>query len=99
MIIGLTGPIGAGKSTVAGILKEQGAVIIDADRLGHQVIAESEPLRRRLAQAFGGDIFRRDGRLDRRRLAARAFAGPESKAQLDAILAFKSEFHDLIITG
>jgi len=47
MIIGLTGPIGAGKSTVAGILKEQGAVIIDADRLGHQVIAESEPLRRR----------------------------------------------------
>ena len=86
MIIGLTGPIGSGKSTVAHILKEQGALIIDADKLGHQVIAQSAPLRRRLAKAFGQDIFYRDGRLNRRRLATRAFAGPETKAQLDALV-------------
>ena len=84
--IGLTGGIGAGKSTVAGLLAARGAEIIDADVIAREVVAPGEPLVDTLAEAFGSDIVAADGGLDRARLAAVAFADPESTARLGALM-------------
>ena len=84
--IGLTGGIGAGKSTVAGLLAAHGAEIIDADVIAREVVAPGEPLVDTLAEAFGRDIVSADGGLDRARLAAVAFADPESTARLGALM-------------
>jgi dephospho-CoA kinase len=85
MLIGLTGQIGAGKSAVAAILAEHGAVVVDADRIGREVVDNSQSLRLRLAREFGKDILTPTGRLRRKRLAELAFAGPGSKARLDCL--------------
>ena len=69
MVIGLTGLIGAGKSEAARVLKSLGAVVVDADKIGHQVLRESVQLRTRLAKAFGREILDRNGRVLRKRLA------------------------------
>lgn len=84
--IGLTGGIGAGKSTVAGLLADRGAEIIDADAIAREVVAPGEPLLDVLAEAFGDDIIAADGGLDRAALAAVAFADPESTARLGALM-------------
>lgn len=84
--IGLTGGIGAGKSTVARLLADRGAEIIDADVIAREVVAPGEPLLEALAEAFGAEIIDPDGRLDRARLAAAAFADAESTARLDALM-------------
>ena len=63
--IGLTGPIGCGKSTVAGWLGEAGAVVIDADRVARQVTEPGTPALDRIAATFGRTVLHDDGSLDR----------------------------------
>lgn len=84
--IGLTGGIGAGKSTVSEILAACGAVIIDADKIAREVVAPGEPLLDELVQRFGKEVIAADGGLDRAQLAAAAFADEESTAALNALM-------------
>jgi dephospho-CoA kinase len=83
--IGLTGPIGCGKSTVAGWLGEDGATVIDADRLAREVVEPDQPAFAAIIEAFGSEIVAEDGRLDRGALARRVFADPNARARLEAI--------------
>ena len=83
--IGLTGGIGSGKSTVAEMLAARGAVVIDADEVARAVVEPGEPAFDRLVEHFGHEIVGPDGRLDRARLAAVAFATAEGTAALNAI--------------
>ncbi len=85
MIIGLTGSMAAGKSTVSDMLKKLGFFIIDADRTAHDVI-EAPEIKKRLAAVFGEDILTADGRTDRRILAEKAFVSPEKTKELNAIV-------------
>ncbi|WP_280235281.1 dephospho-CoA kinase [Nocardia cyriacigeorgica] len=83
--IGLTGGMGAGKSTVARILAERGAVVIDADAIAREVVAPGTEGLAALVEAFGADILAADGSLDRPALAAKAFGDDEARARLNAI--------------
>lgn len=85
-VIGLTGGIGAGKSTVAGLLAGMGAVVIDADRVGHEIYLPGTEGFRRVVDAFGPDVVAPDGTIDRRRLGARVFAAPSELARLNALV-------------
>ncbi|MCZ2814656.1 dephospho-CoA kinase [Modestobacter sp. VKM Ac-2984] len=84
--IGLTGGIGSGKSTVAALLAERGAVVVDADRLAREVVAPGTPGLAAIAEEFGPDVLAGDGALDRAALAAVVFADPAARARLDAIV-------------
>ena len=84
-MIGLTGGIGSGKSTVAGLLVERGALVVDADLIARQVVEPGSPVLAQLVERFGADIVDSEGRLDRARLADRAFVDEESKLALEAI--------------
>jgi len=86
MLIGLTGLIGSGKSTAAQIFKTMGAAIVDADRIGKDVINANPPLIKKLQKTFGDQIVRKDGRLNRRRLAAAAFVDESSRAKLNKLV-------------
>ena len=83
-IIGITGAIGSGKSTVAAIMARRGAAVIDADAIGHEVLREDGQIRR-LTDAFGEEIRDDAGEIDRVRLAARVFGNPDAVARLNAI--------------
>lgn len=83
--IGLTGPTGAGKSTVAAHFAAAGIPIVDADKAARQVTAPGSPTLAVLADAFGEDVLSADGILDRAVLAARAFSTPENTEKLNAI--------------
>lgn len=84
-MIGLTGGIGSGKSTVAALLAARGAVVIDADLIARQVVEPGSPVLAQLAERFGPDIIGPDGRLDRARLAEKAFVSEETRKELEAI--------------
>lgn len=84
-MIGLTGGIGTGKSTVAGILRELGAEVIDADEGARAVVEPGTPGLARVVAAFGQEVLA-DGHLDRPRLARRVFEDPEALARLNAIV-------------
>lgn len=83
--IGLTGPTGAGKSTVAAYLADHGIPTVNADAAAREVTAVGAPTLPLLADAFGQDILLADGSLDRKKLAARAFADKAATAKLNAI--------------
>jgi dephospho-CoA kinase len=85
-VIGLTGGIGSGKSTVAAMLAELGADVIDADKIGHEIYRPGTEGFRRVVDAFGADVVATDGTIDRRRLGARVFADPASLARLNALV-------------
>src|SRR4051794_21132552 len=85
VMVGLTGGIGAGKSTVAALFTHRGAVVVDADAIARQVVEPGSPVLERLAERFGADVIGADGRLDRARLAERAFASPDAKRDLESI--------------
>lgn len=85
-IIGLTGGIGSGKSTVLAGLVALGAEGIDADRVAHEVMAPNGPAYERIVQEFGRDILAADGRIDRARLGRLVFAEPAALARLEAIV-------------
>ncbi len=82
--IGLTGGIGSGKSTVAGFLAEQGAVIVQLDKLGHEVLKQKD-IRERLVEEFGRDILTAHGDIDRAKLGGIVFNNPEALARLNRI--------------
>lgn len=84
-LIGLTGGIGSGKSTVAQLLVEQGWALVDADRIARDIVEPGQPALAELAEAFGEDILRADGSLDRGLLASRAFASREKTDLLNSI--------------
>jgi dephospho-CoA kinase len=84
--IGLTGPIGCGKSTVAGWLADRGAVVIDADEVAREVSAPGEPAHDAVIAAFGDGVRLDGGRLDRAALARVVFADPEALRRLEAIV-------------
>jgi dephospho-CoA kinase len=84
--IGITGPIGCGKSTVAGWLAELGAVVIDADTTAREVTDPGTPGLAAVAAEFGTEVMRADGSLDREALARVVFADPAALARLEAIV-------------
>lgn len=84
-IIGLTGPTGAGKGEAAALLQKAGVPVVDTDGLAREVTAPGHPCLSELAAAFSPAILREDGSLDRRALAAVAFATAEGAATLNAI--------------
>lgn len=86
LLVGLTGGIGSGKSTVARLLDRRGAVVIDADQLAREAIAAGTDGFDLVVAAFGRDVVRPDGELDRPALAAQIFADPGRKAALEAIV-------------
>lgn len=85
MIIGLTGGIGSGKSTVSKILKKYGFIIIDSDKLSRETVKKRSSALGKLTKAFGTDILTKDGRLNRRALAAKAFSDDKAYKKLVAI--------------
>ncbi|MDK6807560.1 dephospho-CoA kinase [Corynebacterium aurimucosum] len=84
-LIGLTGGIGSGKSTVAQLLVRHGWELVDADQIARDIVEPGQPALTELAQAFGEDILQEDGSLDRRLLASRAFSSREKTAVLNSI--------------
>jgi len=84
-VIGLTGGIGSGKSTVSVFLKEQGYLILDADQIAHDITKKGSPVLAQIADAFGADMLDADGNLQRKKLAAVAFSTPENKKLLESL--------------
>jgi dephospho-CoA kinase len=85
-VIGLTGGIASGKSTVARMLAALGAEIIDADRLAHEVVEPGGPAYASVVADFGPEIVGADGRLDRERLAALVFSDPKRRKRLESLI-------------
>ncbi|MCS5479926.1 dephospho-CoA kinase [Corynebacterium sp. YIM 101645] len=83
--VGLTGGIGSGKSTVTGLLLARGIPVVDADQIARDIVEPGQPALQELAEAFGPDIIRADGSLDRAGLAAKAFVDAEHTALLNSI--------------
>lgn len=84
-IIGLTGGIASGKSTVARILEEKGAQVIDADQLARDVVVPGTEAHAAIVREFGRDILCPDGAIDRGKLGAIVFADPAARRRLEAI--------------
>ena len=94
LLVGLTGGIGAGKSTVSDLLAARGAVIVDADVVARSVVEPGQPALAKLVERFGAGILDTGGRLDRAALAKLAFVDDESRRDLEAIThpAINDEF-------
>jgi len=84
--IGLTGGIGSGKSAASAILRELGATVVDADKVGHEVYVPGRPAWQEIVDAFGRDVVAADGTIDRRKLGARVFADAALLKTLNAIV-------------
>ena len=84
--VGLTGGIGAGKSEVSRRLAAQGAVVIDADAVAREVVAPGTPGLAEVTAAFGPEVLRPDGSLDRTRLGEVVFADAAARGKLNAIV-------------
>jgi dephospho-CoA kinase len=84
-LVGLTGGIGSGKSTVAAMLRARGSTVVDADEVARAVVEPGEPALAALVERFGSGILDADGRLDRPALAAIAFADDEGRKALGEI--------------
>ena len=84
-IIGLTGGIACGKSTVSAELRKRGAAIIDADALAHELSQPHQPIYSAYVERFGREIVTADGTLDRAAIARRVFADPAVRAEVEAI--------------
>ena len=94
LLVGLTGGIGSGKSTVAELLEARGAYIVDADAVARSVVEPGSPALKELVARFGPGILDADGRLDRPALGKLAFADEEARKDLEAIThpAINQEF-------
>lgn len=86
LLIGLTGGIGSGKSTVASMLEERGAVIVDADGFAHEAVRAGTDGFLRVIERFGDTVRAADGELDRAALASIVFNEPQALADLEAIV-------------
>ncbi|MCK4852300.1 MAG: dephospho-CoA kinase [Candidatus Omnitrophica bacterium] len=90
IIIGITGGLAAGKTTVAGMLAEKGALKIDADRIGHQILEENKAVRRMIIDSLGKGILS-GGDIDRRKLRKKVFSDRKSLEKIERLL------HPLIV--
>lgn len=86
IVIGLTGNIGTGKSTVLELLRQYGARIIDADRVAHEVMSPGGAAYERVVKTFGREILQEDGSIDRKRLGEIVFANPDKLSLLEQIV-------------
>jgi len=86
LVIGLTGGIASGKSTVARLLAERGAVVVDADKLGHRAYQRDRPAFAQVVAAFGPDVVGADGEIDRRALGAKVFGDANAMRRLTDIV-------------
>ncbi|MDY0003322.1 MAG: dephospho-CoA kinase [Polyangia bacterium] len=84
-VIGLTGGIASGKSTVARLLRTRGAVVVDADQLAREVLAPGTAGLAEVLETFGPEVLGPDGRLDRARLGRMVFGDSEARRRLEAI--------------
>ena len=85
-VVGLTGGIGSGKSTVADIFASFGVAVVDADAIAHELTGAGGAAMPEIRTAFGASVVRADGGLDRSAMRQRIFSDPESKSRLEAIL-------------
>jgi len=86
VLIGLTGGIGSGKSTVSARLAERGGVVVDADAIVRELQSPGQPVLARMVEGFGAEILHADGTLDRQAVADRVFSDPAALAALNAIV-------------
>lgn len=86
MIVGLTGGIATGKTTVAAMLRKAGARIIDADRISHKVVAPGKPAWKQILAVFGKQVLQADNTIDRKRLGAVVFNDSGLRRQLENII-------------
>ncbi len=84
-IIGLTGNIACGKSTVRGMIAEHGAATLDADALVHDLYMPGDPVYRAVVEAFGAEILGMDAEIDRRALGRKVFGDPAALARLEGL--------------
>jgi dephospho-CoA kinase len=85
VVIGLTGPIASGKNTAAKIFSRRGALVIDADKIGHQVIAPQTKAWHEIVKVFGSKVLNRGGVINRRKLAKIVFSDPVALRKLNSI--------------
>jgi dephospho-CoA kinase len=86
MRVGLTGGIASGKSTVAALLREHGAVVVDSDRLAREAVARGTPGLAAVAEAFGPEVLTPDGELDRPAVARLVFSDEAARRRLEGIV-------------
>jgi dephospho-CoA kinase len=86
IVLGITGGLGTGKSTVAKLFGRSGAAVLDADEITHELMRPGRVAWRRIVQRFGRDVIGPDRALDRRKLSARVFRDPKARRQLEAIV-------------
>jgi len=86
LIVGLTGGIASGKTTVSKILKEHGAYLIEADQIARELVQPHTPVWKELVRRFGKEVLTEDGSIHRKRLAGRIFSDPEQRRLLNRIL-------------
>ncbi len=86
LIVGLTGGVGCGKTTVANSFQRYGIPIIDADDITRDLVVPGSPILERIATQFGADFVRSDGHLDRRKLRELVFKDPTKRKQLEGLL-------------
>ena len=86
LLVGLTGGIGSGKSTVARMLEERGAVVFDADLLAREAVEPGTPGHSAVIERFGADVLAPGGELDREALASIVFADPSARRDLEQIV-------------
>ncbi len=85
-VVGLTGGIGSGKTTVSQMLEKLGASVIDADAIVHELQTPGSPALEEIAAAFGAELIRSDGSLDREALGAIVFRDPDTRQRLNSIM-------------
>ena len=86
LLVGLTGGMGAGKSTVSRILERRGAVVYDADVLARQAVLPGTPGYTKVTELFGPEVIGQDGEIDRQTLAGRVFSDHEARTALESII-------------
>jgi dephospho-CoA kinase len=85
-VVGLTGGIGSGKSTISAMLAQRGAIVIDADKIVHDVQRSGTDVFNEIVEAFGDDVVAADGELDRKKLGSIVFADTEQRNRLTSIV-------------
>jgi len=85
-VIGLTGGIATGKTTVARLLENLGADVIDADQLAREVVEPGSPVLRKICMLFGHQVLLPDGSLNRQAMRGKIFSDPEKRRELEKIL-------------